>query len=141
MFFASGKCFELLSLATDELALLFTGSQALPSQITDRTTEELENDDTQPSPVASSEPISREASPTPQAPSQSSNSTMASDAKRGNENSGIHVNLLKPLDNCPPHPLFTSEQLGVDRRLLVNRKRQLKMYRVWIQGKFRKLET
>ena len=37
------------------------------------------------------------------------------------------------------HPLFKIEQLGVDRRLLVNRKRQLKMYRVWMQGKFRKL--
>ncbi|EIW75247.1 methyltransferase [Coniophora puteana RWD-64-598 SS2] len=35
--------------------------------------------------------------------------------------------------------LFTAEQLGVDRRLLVNRKRQLKMYRVWVQGKFRKV--
>lgn len=36
-------------------------------------------------------------------------------------------------------PLFTTEQLGVDRRLIVNRKRQIKMYRVWMQGKFRKL--
>ncbi|KAJ1306679.1 hypothetical protein OPQ81_007672 [Rhizoctonia solani] len=37
-----------------------------------------------------------------------------------------------------PHPLFSITQLGVDRRLLVNRKRQLQMYRVWMQGKFRK---
>jgi tRNAThr (cytosine32-N3)-methyltransferase len=51
----------------------------------------------------------------------------------------IHPNLLGPLANCPPHPLFTTEKLGVDRRLIVNRKRQLKMYRVWMQGKFRKL--
>ncbi|ELU43471.1 actin filament binding protein [Rhizoctonia solani AG-1 IA] len=36
------------------------------------------------------------------------------------------------------HPLFSITQLGVDRRLLVNRKRQLQMYRVWMQGKFRK---
>ncbi|KAF8806849.1 methyltransferase [Phlegmacium glaucopus] len=50
----------------------------------------------------------------------------------------IHPNLLSPLVNCPPHPIFTTEQLGVDRRLIVNRKRQLKMYRVWMQGKFRK---
>src|SRR5258706_5663967 len=41
-----------------------------------------------------------------------------------------------PLPNCPPHPPFSTEQLGVDRRLILNRKRQLKMYRVWIQGKF-----
>ncbi|EIM86949.1 methyltransferase [Stereum hirsutum FP-91666 SS1] len=40
---------------------------------------------------------------------------------------------------CPAHPLFAISQLGVDRRLIVNRKRQLKMYRVWMQGKFRKL--
>ncbi|KAG8927134.1 hypothetical protein FRC02_008434 [Tulasnella sp. 418] len=40
--------------------------------------------------------------------------------------------------NLPPHPLFTITQLGVDRRMLVNRKRQLKMYRVWMQGEFKK---
>ena len=39
------------------------------------------------------------------------------------------------------HPLFTITQLGVDRRLLVNRKRQLKMYRVWMQGKFQRTEA
>lgn len=37
------------------------------------------------------------------------------------------------------HPLFSITQLGIDRRLLVNRKRQLQMYRVWMQGKFRKV--
>ncbi|KAI8063151.1 S-adenosyl-L-methionine-dependent methyltransferase [Gongronella butleri] len=36
------------------------------------------------------------------------------------------------------HPRFTVEQNAVDRRLLVNRSRKLKMYRVWLQGKFRK---
>ena len=41
--------------------------------------------------------------------------------------------------DCPGHPLFETVQLGVDRRLLLNRKRQIKMYRVWMQGKFRKL--
>lgn len=38
-----------------------------------------------------------------------------------------------------PHPLFSIQQLGVDNRLIVNRKRQLKMHRVWMQGKFIKL--
>ncbi|KAJ3156768.1 hypothetical protein HDU86_003534 [Geranomyces michiganensis] len=33
---------------------------------------------------------------------------------------------------------FVVEQNAVDRRLIVNRARQLKMYRQWVQGKFRK---
>jgi tRNAThr (cytosine32-N3)-methyltransferase len=33
---------------------------------------------------------------------------------------------------------FEIEDLGFDRRLLVNRARKLKMYRCWIQGRFRK---
>lgn len=35
-------------------------------------------------------------------------------------------------------PGFTIENLAVDRRMLVNRQRKLKMYRCWMQGKFRK---
>ena len=34
--------------------------------------------------------------------------------------------------------VFEIEDLGVDRRLLVNRARKLKMYRCWLQGRFRK---
>src|ERR1700761_7089097 len=37
-----------------------------------------------------------------------------------------------------PESMFTVEQMGIDRRLLLNRKRQLKMYRVWMQAKFKK---
>jgi tRNAThr (cytosine32-N3)-methyltransferase len=37
------------------------------------------------------------------------------------------------------HPLFSVDQLGVDRRLIVNRKRKVKMYRVWVQGMFKKV--
>jgi tRNAThr (cytosine32-N3)-methyltransferase len=35
---------------------------------------------------------------------------------------------------------FEVVDLGVDRRLLVNRAKQLKMYRCWMQGRFRKQE-
>ncbi len=35
-------------------------------------------------------------------------------------------------------PDFDVVSLGVDRRMLVNRQRQLKMYRCWMQGRFKK---
>jgi tRNAThr (cytosine32-N3)-methyltransferase len=38
------------------------------------------------------------------------------------------------------HTGFEIVDLGVDRRLLVNRAKQLKMYRCWMQGRFRKQE-
>ncbi|MCJ1380960.1 hypothetical protein MMC17_004069 [Xylographa soralifera] len=38
-------------------------------------------------------------------------------------------------------PAFEVVSLGVDRRLLVNRQKQLKMYRCWMQGRFRKPES
>ncbi|KAF2435177.1 methyltransferase [Tothia fuscella] len=45
-------------------------------------------------------------------------------------------------DAIPPHsvsrPKFEVVNLGVDRRMLVNRQRRLKMYRCWMQAKFRK---
>ncbi len=43
-------------------------------------------------------------------------------------------------DDPPPtsNHAFEIISLGVDRRMLVNRQKQLKMYRCWIQGHFRK---
>lgn len=38
-----------------------------------------------------------------------------------------------------PVPMFALEQMGEDRRMLVNRKLQLKMYRIWMQVKARKV--
>ncbi|RYP52837.1 hypothetical protein DL768_002086 [Monosporascus sp. mg162] len=42
------------------------------------------------------------------------------------------------LEPQPSSSFFDIEELGVDRRLLVNRARRLKMYRCWLQGRFRK---
>ncbi|ETS80366.1 hypothetical protein PFICI_07895 [Pestalotiopsis fici W106-1] len=39
---------------------------------------------------------------------------------------------------APFTAVFEIEDLGVDRRLLVNRAKKLKMYRCWMQGRFRK---
>jgi tRNAThr (cytosine32-N3)-methyltransferase len=50
----------------------------------------------------------------------------------------LHPNLLA-LEQHSGGPRYKIEQLHVDRRLLVNRKKQLKMYRVWMQGQFRKM--
>ncbi|KAL8685995.1 MAG: hypothetical protein Q9224_005589, partial [Gallowayella concinna] len=36
-------------------------------------------------------------------------------------------------------PYFDVASLGVDRRLLINRHKQLKMYRCWMQGRFQKV--
>ncbi|KAI5302639.1 hypothetical protein KEM55_000966, partial [Ascosphaera atra] len=38
-------------------------------------------------------------------------------------------------------PGFEILDLGVDRRLLVNRQKKLKMYRCWMQGRFMKKST
>jgi tRNAThr (cytosine32-N3)-methyltransferase len=116
----------------DELALLFTGSPAPSAQNTTQTTEVVEDQE--------DDGMTRsEASPSPtlceSVTELGSNSESISNISRPS----IHPNLSSPLAYCPLQPLFTIEQLGVDRRLLVNRKRQLKMYRVWMQGKFRKL--
>lgn len=51
------------------------------------------------------------------------------------ELSGIWSSTDAPGDGAPS---FDIENLGVDRRLLVNRSSKVKMYRCWLQGRFRK---
>ena len=132
----------------DELALMFTGSRASPSQTTVRTTEEVtelqgQEDDGGASvstPASHTPPSHSSASPAPASELSADQSTCSPQSPTpASQLASVHPNLLVPLASCPSHPLFAIEQLGVDRRLLVNRKRQLKMYRVWMQGKFKKL--
>jgi tRNAThr (cytosine32-N3)-methyltransferase len=56
---------------------------------------------------------------------------------------GVHEELPDPYADLRERngldvPAFEIASLGVDRRLLVNRQKQLKMYRCWMQGQFRK---
>ncbi|KAF8990673.1 methyltransferase [Cyathus striatus] len=156
-FYIRGDKTRVYFFELDELAWLFTGSRVASTQKTTDTTQVMEEsgDDGH-----ADNPMSDSLSPTPginQEPGSvlpidtvlSSASTVTQDSAgtlRREEDSPtfppstcVHPNLLLPFPGCPLHPLFTIEQLGVDRRLLVNRKRQLKMYRVWMQGRFRKL--
>lgn len=44
----------------------------------------------------------------------------------------------EPSASQTPRPTFDIAHIGVDRRMLVNRQRRLKMYRCWMQAVFRK---
>ncbi|KAJ6580985.1 methyltransferase [Mycena capillaripes] len=112
----------------DELALLFTGARAQQSSTEPRiVTQEVIEDDSE----------DRTPSPLPLPASEETRQETPPLTLTANTNQQIHSSLLA----SPPPALFATEQLGVDRRLLLNRKRQVKMYRVWMQAKFRKLDV
>jgi tRNAThr (cytosine32-N3)-methyltransferase len=61
---------------------------------------------------------------------QAQNLAVVVDGANGNGNGNGH--------HAGPRPAFDVAHFGVDRRMLVNRQRRLKMYRCWMQAVFRK---
>lgn len=117
------SCLTFVTLSQlDELSLLFTGSRIPETEHEVNTTIEDEDGPSGPERDVDS-------------PSDIEIRAIA-DTPRDIQATSIHPSLLTP--RLLP-PLFATEQLGVDRRLIVNRKRQIKMYRVWMQGKFRRI--
>jgi len=127
-FYIRGDGTRVYFFELDELALLFTGLSAPTAQIQVHTHESTEADEESGDNGAGSGAEGDGAD----ALTPSLDSLPSADP--------VHPSLRDPAALGLSHPLFVIEQLGVDRRLLVNRKRQLKMYRVWMQGKFRRTE-
>lgn len=124
-------------LITDELALLFSGSPAPPESYTISARPAIEEDlegtllrDVTPSIETPPEPV---IEPDP------ANERPLSPLDTGPKFRVLHPNLESRAFLELPHPLFETVVLAPDSRLLVNRKRQLKMHRIWMQGKFRKI--
>ncbi|KAG8804084.1 hypothetical protein FRC16_000953 [Serendipita sp. 398] len=132
----------------DEISMLFTGSARVqrstsPTSFAEQATVVYEDEEEQAS-TPKDDISSQSADIRDQTPVVSTTmQTMVGpgSAEAPDPECARWIPLDVPFPDCPNHPLFSIEQLGVDRRLIVNRKRQLKMYRVWIQGKFQKRDS
>ncbi|CAK5273811.1 unnamed protein product [Mycena citricolor] len=110
-FYIRGDKTRVYFFELDELSLLFTGARpTLAAEVISTTMDEDDAEDS----ISEQVPVTAQPGSEPR----------------------IHPSLLA----SPPSNLFTAVQLGVDRRLLLNRKRQVKMYRCWMQAKFRRVE-
>ncbi|OSS54295.1 hypothetical protein B5807_01724 [Epicoccum nigrum] len=72
---------------------------------------------------------------------QAQNLAVVVDGANGNANANGNGHLAAhhtPPHHAGPRPAFDVAHFGVDRRMLVNRQRRLKMYRCWMQAVFRK---
>ncbi|KAH8833417.1 methyltransferase [Flagelloscypha sp. PMI_526] len=119
-FYVRGDKTRVYFFDLNELALLFSGSKFNKAPtVTETVDDELDVEDSRTTPT-----------PPPFAPTPS---TIEEPEYT------IHPSLpFTPLISS--HPLFDVARLGVDRRLIVNRARKVKMYRVWMQGVFQKVK-
>lgn len=60
------------------------------------------------------------------------------DSSEGPNDVESRIENSKSLEGSTLDPIFEIVSLGVDRRLLVNRQKQLRMHRCWMQARFRK---
>lgn len=122
---------------------MFSGSPAPADKVIHRQTKTIEDPDQDEGPeTTNNEHASLAPSPTPTPTEfETFDPIELNPPLRSISTPSIHPNLQSPTFKALSHPLFSVQQLGADRRLLVNRKRQLKMYRVWMQGKFKKLPS
>ena len=93
------------------------------------------------SPAASPDHVSSDKEPTAHhsAPCSTSSSIPHSPAAMATANNSTGCfSDPNPIGADPVRPAFETIHFGVDRRMLVNRQRRLKMYRCWMQAVFRK---